>query len=220
MKLDRNPATMQAIENARNTILARAYMDPIVSGLPKPTENDVHKFYVEHPELFSSRQVYSMRELEVEAKPELVASIRDQVSKGEKLEAIAAWIKGKDIAAAIHSGVKPAEQIPSEMLLAFGKLSEGQLMVVEQNKSISVLQIVSRKLEPVNESTASAAILGYLGNSRSKDAIDKEIKNLKAGAKIEYIGDTDAKPVAAVAPEKVVAQHNAPDVAKGVAGLK
>jgi len=218
MKLDRTPAVMQAIENAKNTILARAYMDPIMSGIPKPGSEEVHKFYVEHPELFSARHIYNLRELEVETKPELAASIREMVGKGEGLDAIAAWLKGKGIASSIQTGVKSAEQLPLEMVTRLSRLSAGQLMVIELNKSISVLQVVAAKAEPVEETVASASIQEYLANGQKKEALDKEIKALKAAAKIEYVGEHEVKPAAPEVKEK--SATDAPDVAKGVAGLK
>ena len=224
MKLDRKPEVMQSIESAKNTILARAYMDPIISGISKPTQEDVHKFYVEHPELFSSRKIFNLRELEVESKPDLAASIREMAGKGESLDAIAASLKSKDIKTNIQSGVKPAEQLPLEMLTKLSQLPAGQLMVLELVKSISVLQVVSAKAEPVTESVATPVIQEYLNNSRKKETLEKEIKALKAGAKIEYLGEfqpgakaatAEAKPAA----DKATEQASVPDVAKGM-GLK
>lgn len=231
MKLDRNPAVMQAIESAKNTILARAYMDPIIAGISKPTAEDVHKFYVEHPELFSARHVYTIKELEAEAKPNLAATLREMAGKGESMDAIAAWLKSNNIASAIQTGVKSAEQLPLEMLPRFEKLATGQLMVIEMSKSVSVLQVVNAKVEPVQENVATATIQEYLVNSRKKEALENEIKSLKATAKIEYLGEFEpgakasaeaAKPavVAAEASGKAPEASASPDLAKGVASLK
>lgn len=219
-KLDRTPAVMQAIDNAKNTILARAYMDPIVGGVSKPSSEDVHKFYTGHPELFSDRRIYNLRELEVETKPELAASLRDQVSKGSGLDEIADWLKGKEITSTIQSGIKSAEQLPQEIVTRLSKMSAGQLMVIELNKSISVIQIKSAKVEPVEEADASTAIQQYLYNDSKKAALDKEIKLLKSTAKIEYVGEFDGKKPAVVVPVKAAAQPGTDDLAKGVAGLK
>lgn len=224
MKLDRTPAVMQAIDNARNTILARAYMDPIIAAIPKLAPEDVHKFYAEHPELFSNRHIFNIRELEVESKPELAASIREMAGKGDSLDTIAAALKGKNIASSIQSGVKPAEQLPLEILNALGKISAGKLLVVELSKSISVLQVVASKVEAVTEAQASPVIHEYLINARKNEALDKEIKSLKAAAKIEYFGEFQsgvqaAKTVAAESSSKKPEAPSAPDVAKGM-GLK
>jgi EpsD family peptidyl-prolyl cis-trans isomerase len=222
-KLDRTPGVMQAIESAKSTIIARAYMDPIVNGIAKPTSDDVHKFYIEHPELFSKRQIYNLRELEVETKPEarteLIASIRDLVSKGQGVDAIATWLKGKNIASKIESGVKSAEQLPLEMLGRLNKMTVGQSMVIEMTQSISVLQIAATKIEPTEENIASKFIQEYLVNTGKKEALENEIKGLKAAAKIEIIGQ-DVKPAVAEVVQKPVAQSAVADVAKGVAGLK
>ena len=234
MKLDRSPATMQELENAKNTILARAYMDPVVAEVAKPSNEDVHKFYVDHPELFSDRNVYNLRELEVETKPDLAQSIRDQVGKGEKIDFLAGWLKAQKMTPAIHTGIKPAEQIPSEILSTLSKLSDGRLMVVEQNKSISVLQVISKKREPVEEAPASPIIKGYLSNTKTKEAVDKEIKALKAAAKIEYvgafadIGKKDKSPIASSESNQTTGQDHGAEIAKsekdklqkGLSGLK
>ncbi|VVC83045.1 EpsD family peptidyl-prolyl cis-trans isomerase [Sideroxydans sp. CL21] len=228
MKLDRTPAVMQAIENAKNTILARAYMDPIISGIPKPTQVDVHKFYTDHPELFSNRHIYSIKELEMEAKPDLAASIRDMAGKDESLESIAAWLKSKNIASSVQTGVKPAEQLPLDMLPRFEKLGAGKLMVIELSKTISVVQVLNAKAEPVEESVATPVILDYLMNSKKSEALDNEIKSLKAGAKIEYFGEfkpgsnstTEVKTTATESSGKTPAQSSTPDISKGIASLK
>jgi EpsD family peptidyl-prolyl cis-trans isomerase len=228
MKLDRKPEVMQAIESAKNTILARAYMDPIMAAIPKPTEAEAHKFYVEHPELFSNRHIYNLRELELESKPELAASIREMAGKGQSMDAIAAWLKDKNIASAIQSGVKPAEQLPLELLKALDKLTAGKLLVVELSKTISILQVVASKVEPVTEAAAGPVINEYLMNARKKEALDKEITSLKALAKIEYFGEfqsgvkaatAEAKPATPEAAGKTAETSSAPDIAKGV-GLK
>lgn len=222
MKLDRKPEIMQAIESAKNTILARAYMDPIMAAIPKPTEAEAHKFYVEHPELFSNRHIYNLRELELESKPELAASIREMAGKGQSMDAIAASLKDKQVASAIQSGVKPAEQLPLELLKALDKLSAGKLLVVELSKTISVLQVIATKAEPVTEAAAGPVIYEYLMNARKKEALDKEITSLKALAKIEYFGEFQSGVKAATAEVKLAASEvsSAPDLAKGVAGLK
>jgi EpsD family peptidyl-prolyl cis-trans isomerase len=218
MKLDRTPAVMQAIETAKNTILARAYMDPIMAGIPKPTLDEVHKFYVEHPELFANRHIFTIKELEVETKPDLAASIREMAGKGDSMDTIAAMLKSKGMVPAIETGVKPSEQLPLEMLPKFEKLGAGKLMVIEMSKSISVLQVLNAKAEPVQENVAAATIQEYLMNSRKKEVLEKEIKALKASAKIEYVGEQGTKPAVAAVSEKPVT--GAPDVAKGVAGIK
>jgi hypothetical protein len=154
-----------------------------------------------------------------ETKAELIASIHDLITKGQGVDAIATWLKGKNIPTKIESGVKPAEQLPLEMLDKFSKMTTGQSLVIELTQSISIVQITAVKIEPTEEKIAANFIQEYLVNTRKKEALEKEIKGLKAAAKIEYVGQ-DEKPAVAEVVEKPSAQSAVTDVAKGVAGLK
>lgn len=229
MKLDRNPAVMQAIESSKNMILARAYMDPIMSGIAKPTSEDVHKFYTEHPELFSDRHIFNIRELEIESKPEVKETVLEMVNSGKTEDAIEAWAKSKDIKTSVQNGVKSSEQLPLDMLAKISKLEVGKKMLIDMGKSVSVLAILNAKAEPVTEAAATTAIQEYLNNAHKKETLENEIKSLKAGAKIEYFGDflasgkvpTEAKPTAvADSGEKATDASKTPDMSKGISGLK
>jgi EpsD family peptidyl-prolyl cis-trans isomerase len=228
MKLDRNPAVMQAIESSKNMILARAYMDPIISGIAKPTPEEIHKFYMDHPELFSDRHVFTIRELEIESKPEVKDAVQDMINKGQTQDAIAAWAKTKNINATVQSGVKSSEQLPLDLLAKIAKLETGKKLLIDMNKTLSVLAVVNSKAEPVPENVASTAIQEYLNNSRKKDALENEIKNLKTGAKIEYFGEfqpaakstAETKPASSEPTTKVAEAPKTPDMSKGISGLK
>ena len=222
MKLDQKPEVIEAIENARNTILARAYMDPIVSNIPKPTEQEIHKFYVDHPELFSDRRVYNLQELLVKSKPGLSASIRDRITGGEGMEALAAWLKDQKAEMSMHAETKPAEDLPSVVLQRLYKLPAGKLMVVETNNAIWVVQAKAAKVAAVEESKAKPIIQAYLANKRKKETLDKEVAALKAGAKIKYANGFGARPAVAEKTKPAAAGKPATaktDMAKGVAGL-
>lgn len=227
-KLDRTPGVMQAIEFSKNTILARAYMDPLVTGLAKPTAEEVHKYYVEHPELFAERRVYELRELEVPTQPGMAETMRNLVKEKNNMEGVQSALKAKNITASIKAGVQPAEQLPMELLGRLSKLKDGQMLVIEMNKTVDVLQVVASKSVPADEKSASVFIENYLGNRQTKDTVEREIKSLKTAAKIEYFGEFanngGSAPASDKALEKVALQPSAekgvPDAGKGVAGIK
>src|SRR5262249_40178575 len=66
-KVDRDPRVAQQIEAARREIIARAYMEKIGSGAPRPTPEEIHKYYEQHPALFKERRVYTLQEITIEA---------------------------------------------------------------------------------------------------------------------------------------------------------
>ena len=62
-KLDRSPNVVQAIEAAKDEILARAYLEHVAGAQPRPTEEEIKKYYAEHPELFARRRVFNLEEI-------------------------------------------------------------------------------------------------------------------------------------------------------------
>src|SRR6185503_15513512 len=63
-RLARQHAIVQAIESARSEILARAYRQLVAESQPRPTREEIARFYREHPELFSDRRVFTLEERE------------------------------------------------------------------------------------------------------------------------------------------------------------
>src|SRR5574343_1793305 len=56
-KLDRNPEVLLNSESARRDILARAYLEQIAAAQPKAGDDEIRKYYDEHPDLFAKRRV-------------------------------------------------------------------------------------------------------------------------------------------------------------------
>ncbi|MDP3612388.1 MAG: EpsD family peptidyl-prolyl cis-trans isomerase, partial [Rubrivivax sp.] len=59
-KVDRDPRVVQQLEAARREIVARAYLEKVGEAAPKPTPEEIKKYYDEKPALFSQRRVYSI----------------------------------------------------------------------------------------------------------------------------------------------------------------
>ena len=239
-KLDRDPAVMMAIDESKRAILSRAYIDKIRAAIPAPTAGEVSKYYTDHPEIFAQRRIFNLRELDIAVKPGLADTLREQISKGTTLEAIADDLKSKNIPFTASASTHSPEETAFEILSKISVLKDGQMTLVETNNALSILQVVSSKLAPVDEKTVTASIQQYLSNTRSKEEIAKQLKSLKSSTKIEYFGEflanPDTKPDAAKAStdttnkvteqphtmdsDKVATPASAPDVTKLMSGLK
>ena len=206
-KLDRKAAVMQAIEAARSEILARAYIDQITAAQPKPTPDDVKKYYNDHPELFSDRRIFDLEEIVITPQPELAAKLREQSSKARSLQDIAAWLKAQNVQFAPNRGVRPAEALPLELLPKLQTLKDGEIRVIENNNQLYVFRLAGSKRAPVTEAQASPRIQLFLFNQQAREAVSAEIKRLKSAANIEYVGEFSGG--AAAAEEKAQAQAEA-----------
>ncbi len=67
-KLDRNPEVLAAMESARRSVLAKAYIDQVRAGTAKPTGTEIHAYFVDNPALFAERRVYTLREFRAECR--------------------------------------------------------------------------------------------------------------------------------------------------------
>ncbi|SOD40102.1 EpsD family peptidyl-prolyl cis-trans isomerase [Nitrosovibrio sp. Nv4] len=229
-KLDRSPDVLMAVENARREILARAYVEQLTAAMDKPTVDEAKKYYSENPQLFAERRIYNIQEIVVPATAGVTEELREMLNSDKSMENIANWLKGKGIKFAAGSATRSAEQIPLELLPKIHPLRVGQGLIIQSQQSVTVMRLAAAQSVPVSEEAALPRIQQFLGNQRASEAAKQEFKELKAKAKITYMGEfADTGMASQPAPVPAVAQ--ATDVSalkskvdvgveKGVAGLK
>jgi EpsD family peptidyl-prolyl cis-trans isomerase len=239
-KLHRSPDVVSQLEAARRDILSRAYLQKITSALPKPAPEELKKYYAENPALFADRRIYNVQEIVVPASTGMAIPLREMASASKPIEDVAAFLKSKDIKFQGGSASRTAEQIPLELLKQVNELKDGQSTVFANARTITVLRVASSQRAPVSEAEALPRIEQFLTNQRATEAVLANLKTLRAGTKITYMGDFDTSAAAAVAAAPAggttapaatatVAPTTAPASApgteksaleKGVAGLK
>jgi EpsD family peptidyl-prolyl cis-trans isomerase len=189
-ELDRSPDVVLAIEAARSEILARAHLENIAAARPSPTEEEVKRYYAEHPELFAKRRVFSFEEILAGPQEGLAGALREQIDKGSTMQDIAAWLKSRDTKFAANSGVRPAEQIPLDVLPKLQEMKDGTTRLFETGGGrVNVIRIVASNPAPIDEATAYPRIQQFLVNRRSSEAVAKEMKRLRDKAQIVYFGE-------------------------------
>jgi len=227
-KLDRSSNTLQALEAAKNEILARSYLEQIALAQPKPTADEVRNYYAEHPELFAQRRLFNLEEIAAQSSAGLGAQLKEVASKARSLPEIADWLKSRQIKFAENRGVRAAEQIPLESLPRLQAMKNGEIRVIESGNSLTVVRVVATVSQPVDEKTALPRIQQFLFNQRSRVAIANEMKQLRGKSKIEYVGEfagaATAAPAAATSPADAEPpkpdQAPALDLEKGIRGLR
>ncbi len=208
-KLDRTPAVVQALEAAKTEVLARAYVEQFAAQVPKPTPEEVKKYFGEHPEFFSQRRVFNVEEIALPATEGLAAKLRDQIAKTRSMEAIVAWLKSQNIEFKANSGVRFTEQIPVEYVQQMQSMKDGEIRLIENAGALLVVRVAASKTAPVDEAYAAPRIQAYLFNQRSTAALLTDMKQLKEKAKIEYAGEFASSAAEAQAKAKADAEAKA-----------
>ena len=188
LKLDRDPRVVQQIETAKREIIARAYAARIGETASKPTDEDIRKYYSENPALFADRRIYSLQEINIEAKPEQREDIRNRLQAAKTLPEFLDSLKADGLRFAGSQAVRSAEQIPLQNLDAIARLKDGQFIMNASPGGVVVLFLAGSQRQPFTEAQARPSIEQFLLNKRRNELLAKDIKSMRESAKIEYVG--------------------------------
>jgi EpsD family peptidyl-prolyl cis-trans isomerase len=213
LKMDREPKVVQQIESARREIIARAYLEKTSETVAKPTDQEIKAYYDGKPGLFKERRIYSLQEIQIAAKAEQIAALRTQLQGAKSIDDFVAYLKKNSIRFVVNQMVRPAEQLPLNMLETFAKLKDGQAMLVPNPSGAQVIVVAGSRSEPVDAERAKPAVEQFLLNEAKRKRVESDLKALRAGAQVEYVGKFAAS-ASSAATEPAEAAPEAPLVVK------
>ncbi len=188
LKVDRDPRVVQQLEAAKREIIARAYLEKVGEAAPKPSAEEIKKYYDDKPALFKERRIYSIQEISIEAKPEQMPLLRDKLGAAKNVNEFVEYLKANDFKFAGNQAVRAAEQLPLQGLDAFAKMQDGQAVINQGPNGVQVVVLAGSRSQPVSEEQARPAIEQYLLNERKRKLIEEDVKAMRGAAKIEYVG--------------------------------
>lgn len=204
LKLDRDPRVVQQLEAAKREIIARAYVEKVGEAATKPTAAEISKYYDDNPALFKERRIYNLQELAIEAKPEQVAELKAKLEAAKNISDFIETLKAEGYRYTANQAVRAAEQLPLANLGTFAAMKDGQAMLNATPTGAQVIVLAGSRSQPVTLEQATPAIELFLVNERKRDLINKDMKAMRDGAKIEYVGKfaeaAASAPAAAPAP--------------------
>lgn len=210
LKLDRDPRVVQQMEAARREIIARAYVEKTGEAVAKPTDAEIKAYYDAKPGLFAQRRIYSLQEIIIEAKPEQVAALREQLGVAKSINEFVEFLKANGYRFTGNQAVRPAEQLPLNLLDTFANLNDGQAVLLPSPTGAQVVLVAGTRSEPVDEARAKPAIEVFLSNEAKRKLVEADIKALRAAAKVEYVGKFAPAPADAASATPAAAAPPAP----------
>lgn len=188
LKLESQPGVQIALDLARREVLSRAYLERTGEAAPKPTPEEIKKYYDTKPALFSERRIYNLQEIGIEARPEQLAEIRERLAAAKNTNDFVDYLKSAGLRFAGNQAVRAAEQLPLNTLEAIAKMKDGQAMVVPTPTGAQVVVLAGSRSQPVTEEQARPSIEQFLLTERRRKLVEDDMKALRAAAKIEYLG--------------------------------
>jgi EpsD family peptidyl-prolyl cis-trans isomerase len=188
LKLDRTPSVVQALENARREVLARAYFEKLGDGVAKPTAAEISEFYAKRPALFRERRIFQIQEANVIASATEIQTLKDRVAASKSPADFFSWLRGSGLKHQVSQGRLAAENLPLDQLDRIAALQDGQGTVITGGPGAKVVMVVSSERAPVDEATARKAIEQFILNDRRRVKVEEDIKAVRSAAKVELVG--------------------------------
>ncbi|NML17530.1 EpsD family peptidyl-prolyl cis-trans isomerase [Azohydromonas caseinilytica] len=194
LKIDRQPAVLQALEAAKRDVLARAYLERVAEAAAKPTAAEVEKFYKDKPALFSERRIYQLHEINIQVGQDRLPEVGKRLSAAKDLGEFTKYLQSSDIRFVQNRAVRAAEQLPLEQLDEFARMNDGQARLIPTANGAIVIALAGSQSQPVSLEKARPAIDQYLSTQRKRELVERDIKDLRSAAKIELVGKFAEKP--------------------------
>jgi peptidyl-prolyl cis-trans isomerase C len=186
-KLDRNPQVMTAIEESKQQILAKAYLQSKVANISKPTDSDVKKYHDEHPNVFSNRKLYAMEEITFAVSPDQIKALEDLSNTAKSTEEVVAWLNQNQIKFSISKKVHAAESLPMKLLDKMSTMQTNELIFVNGPGQIVVGKLLETRSQPISLDEAKPLIERAIMNEKQQLAAQAEMERLTKSAKIVYL---------------------------------
>ncbi len=217
-KLDRDPQVVQLLDATRRSILARTYIEKAAAaGAGTPAPEELRKYYDAKPALFSQRKVYALQEFTVPAPKEVAGPLMEKLKATKNAQEFVEVIKASGVKFSANQVTQAAEGLPMTILDPLSKVGDGEALYITAPDGFKALVIVASKSQPVTFDQAKPAIEQFLTTERRRDFAQKEIKSLRAAAKLEYIGKFAEKAASGAAAASAPASAAAPIAASAAA---
>lgn len=187
-KLDRDPNVLLRMDMARREILSQAFLDKQLAGLDLPASGDVHTYYQDNPDLFAERRIYDLQEIRVQATPEIKKELEQLVESRKSFDEMRRYIADRGVKYQLVEAVRPAEQVPLEVLPRLAELKDKETGLIESQGTYSLVHVRASKRAPITEATAKPAIEAYLTGVKRQKVVAEEVKRRREDVKVEYLG--------------------------------
>jgi EpsD family peptidyl-prolyl cis-trans isomerase len=189
---------MLELEEARRDVLARAWAERVAAAADRPDDSVAARYYADHPELFSERRIFHLREFALSVDDDHYAEARQRLADGEAVSETLSWLKAQGGELADRVVIRAAEQLPIETLPRLATTAAGKPAFFETPRGLLVYEVIDRRAAPLDWDSARPVILAHLEKQAGKMAVVAEKRRLRRAADIAYPGSASDTMVASL----------------------
>jgi len=187
-KLDRDPATVAAIERARRQVLIEAYAQRLLYPKAAISATDEQAYYKQNPGLFEDRKIFNLTIYTV-SEADLSDPLKTDLNNSHSADQVRGVLERHQVKYMTQHMNVPSEDLPLGKVTEFSSANVGDLLIAEQRDGHSLLVCVTGlEPKPLSFENAKTSIDQYLTRKRNAVAVDEHLKEERSAAKISYLG--------------------------------
>jgi len=184
--LNRDLEILLNLERVKSQILAQAYLKKHIESTPPPSEVEIAAFYNAHPDSYSHRKIYEMKELAIDS-ADYNAKTQEAIDGAKSLDDVISWFEIHRIKNSVSQTVRNSSDIPEPVVQKANNSDSPQIFVLSDSGKTMFITLTPIKDSPVSLQEASAGISDFLINKKNDDAAEAMLRRLRAEAKIETL---------------------------------
>jgi EpsD family peptidyl-prolyl cis-trans isomerase len=198
LQLERQPDVLVELEEARRDVLARAWAKRIAAAAGNPDDSLAARYYADHPELFSERRIFHLREVAIGSDASHYAEARARLEGGEPVGDTLSWLRAQGVEFKEQVVIRAAEQLPIETLPRLATAVAGKPAYFATPRGMLIYEVLDNRAAPLDWETARPVILAHLARQADKAAVVIEKRRLRRDADVEYSASTKKAMVASL----------------------
>jgi EpsD family peptidyl-prolyl cis-trans isomerase len=184
-KIDLDPAVLDAIDREKAKILVKAYMQGVIASMPKPTQQDIDRYYRDHPFLYAERKLFKSDELtihDVAARQQVIA----MSDVGNSMHQILLWLDEHDVPYVLKQRVITGDKLPSGLAEMTSNLVNGKPFIVKDENDFQIWAMTELSLQPLDEDVVRPQIEQTLINQKAREELAADVAKLRAADGVVY----------------------------------
>lgn len=168
-------------------LLALAYINKQMSGVPMPGNAEVSAYYRGNPALYAERKHYELQTCMVKPSAGKDVAVKAQLNKSRKFEDFERWLRSNKIAHGCVPVSVTADEANEKVALNLRNIPVGGNVVEGSKDQMTITYVRAMRNEPLSLDQAAPKITKLLSDKNKSDAYEKMVKQLRDKAKIEYL---------------------------------
>lgn len=201
--VDQNPEFIVRRQQMEDALLVQMLAKKIAGGVKAPAPAAVEKFMTENANMFGSRVVYTVDQIQFDA-PKRQDYLK-QLGAAHSMTDVVGVLDSNGIKYQRGNAQMDSAMVPPQMMAQILKVPAGEPFVVPMNGKVAVSVITDSKPAPMTGDTVRPYAVNAVKNAELGKLLQARLANEKGKAKIQYQPGFSASPApGAAAPKPAV----------------